>query len=133
MNFPLVTVATDSDLTLESDGNSVLQVTTASIRDTWPASAYSGDATTQTVCETASEASIEDNNMCFRSDVMVSSNDNKKMIVIESNGAPDHANMQGGEGVIPNTQAWPSAEGGSAETGTACGACGGCGCGACGG
>mmetsp|Transcript_5126 Transcript_5126/g.9309 ORF Transcript_5126/g.9309 Transcript_5126/m.9309 type:complete len:674 (+) Transcript_5126:116-2137(+) len=79
------------------------------IKDPWPESTYNGSATTQTICDSVSNASIEDNNMCFRSDVIVSTADFKEMFVIESNGCPDHANMEGESGTIKNSQEWPMA------------------------
>eukprot|EP00585_Thalassiosira_rotula_P013165 CAMPEP_0196129828 /NCGR_PEP_ID=MMETSP0910-20130528/414_1 /TAXON_ID=49265 /ORGANISM="Thalassiosira rotula, Strain GSO102" /LENGTH=647 /DNA_ID=CAMNT_0041389023 /DNA_START=267 /DNA_END=2210 /DNA_ORIENTATION=- len=79
------------------------------VKDPWPESAYNGSATTQTVCDSVFDASIEDNNLCFRSDVIVSMADFKEMFVIESNGCPDHGNMEGEPGNIENSQEWPMA------------------------
>ena len=108
--MPLVTVVyNDSDATAVG----IAQVTgNFIIKDPWPEEAYTGAATTQTLCETLSAADIDGNNMCFRSDVKVSKADTKGMFVIESNGCPDHSNMKGGSGIIANSQADPVVGGG---------------------
>ena len=106
----MTVVYEDDDFSVTSDGTAP-QVVSASVMDTWPddASVYSGADTTQEVCTDASEADIESNNMCFRSDVQVSKSDAKKMFVIESGGCPDHGNMKGGGGTIAiaNSQVTP--------------------------
>ena len=66
-------------------------------KDPWleePEKYFSGAPTTQAVCSKPSDGSIDGNNMCFRSDVVVSEKDD--MLVIESNGCPDHVSMTGG-------------------------------------
>ena len=111
----------DEDFFITSDG---FQVVSASVMDTWPddASVYSGADTTQEVCADASEADIEINNMCFRSDVLVSKSDAKKMFVIESGGCPDHDNMKGGSGTIANSQVTPgSSDVSDCNSGGTCG------------
>lgn len=109
--FPLVTIVYDDHDYAVTDDGSPPQVVSAVIKDPWSedgAAVYSGSGTTQTVCSSASDADIDKNNMCFRSDVKVSTADVKKMIVIESGGCPDHVNMKGGSGgVIKNDQALP--------------------------
>jgi len=105
MPFPLVEVVYD-DGSPSIDG--IVQLSGSPIiKDPWPESAYDGSPTDQTACYEKSEATLE-GNMCFRSDVMVSSADAKNMFVIESNGCPDHANMDGG-GAVANSQEWPMA------------------------
>ena len=104
----MTVVYDDDDFSVTSDG-SAPQVVSASVMDTWhdDAPVYSGADTTQEVCTDASEADIESNNMCFRSDVQVSKSDAKKMFIIESGGCPDHDNMKGGGGTIANSQVTP--------------------------
>lgn len=119
-HFPLVTVVYDEDdlLAVTSDG-ATPRVLNATIVDTWSedSSVYAGDDTTQTVCNTASEADVDANNLCFRSDVKVSKMDEKNMYVIESGGCPDHENMSGGSnGKVANSQIMPDRDCGAAVT-----------------
>ena len=112
VSFPLVTVVHDEGaVSVESDGGgTIVQVTDAVIKDPWPDDAYDGSETTQTICADVTVANIDVNNMCFRSDVQVSKSDVKSMFIIESNGCPDHSNMNGGPGTVANSQPWPLAE-----------------------
>eukprot|EP00581_Thalassiosira_minuscula_P009580 CAMPEP_0183704044 /NCGR_PEP_ID=MMETSP0737-20130205/1529_1 /TAXON_ID=385413 /ORGANISM="Thalassiosira miniscula, Strain CCMP1093" /LENGTH=284 /DNA_ID=CAMNT_0025930855 /DNA_START=117 /DNA_END=968 /DNA_ORIENTATION=- len=113
VSFPLVTVVHPDDaVVVTSDaGDDVVQVTNAVIKDTWSEDAYTGAETTQTYCADVTAADIEANNMCFRSDVEVSKADAKGMYVIESNGCPDHSNMNMGTGLISNSQPDPTGGG----------------------
>ena len=67
--------------------------------------------------------------MCMRSDIKVSTNDDKEMFVIESSGCPDHGNMKGGSGgTVPNDQVYPIETDGKPEAsgGSCCASCGAC-------
>jgi hypothetical protein len=126
-HFPLVTVVYDEDdlVAVTSDG-ATPQLLNATIVDTWSkdSSVYAGEDTAQTVCNTASEADMDANNLCFRSDVKVSKMDEKNMYVIESGGCPDHENMSGGSnGKVANSQIMPDQGCGAAVTWSA--SCGG--------
>ena len=95
--FPKVTVTYDEDLTTfdvdeKVSGGTVeiLQVFGANVSDPWEQNEdiYSGAATTQMLCEDSSAPDQETNNMCFRSDVLVSSfeSNGANFTVIESSG-----------------------------------------------
>lgn len=127
-DFPLVSVIyEDDDFSVTTYGTAP-QVVDATVQDPWTGNAaapYTGDATTQKICVNSFDANIDRNNMCFRSDVMVSKDDAKNMIVIESGGCPDHENMSGGSGKeIANTQPMPAGVDGGEPAGS-----GSCGCG----
>eukprot|EP00977_Amphora_coffeiformis_P007619 scaffold1684_cov214-Amphora_coffeaeformis.AAC.3 len=135
--FPKVVVEYEDELA--SDGEfGVLNAINATIRDPWwdtDGSYFTGEGTHQVVCVSAADADIDENNLCFRSDVIVSENPNS--YVIESNGCPDHANMQGSRGTIANPQGDHSATtsnetGGGGSCGGGCGGCSGCSGGGCG-
>ena len=116
--FPLVKIFYDeSDLATSDDGTTPVLLN-ATIADPWPLDApkYSGAATTYKICVKGSDADIDANNMCFRSDVAVSKFDAKNMIVVQSSGCPDHENMSGGSGKVPNSQTMPD-NGDSTSTG----------------
>ena len=145
-SFPKVTVVYEEQFSeVAEDG--VLKVSNATIGDPWdPAIAslvgtdavtdyWSGATTSQMVCREASEASIEGNNYCYRSDVLVTMDGEK--IVVESNGCPDHFNMQGSNGTVAHVQedlnfGWEDGTAVDGGCGGSCG-CGSCGCGSCGG
>lgn len=112
--FPRV-VATfdDSLLSTDEDGvPSVSAVTSLTYEepptDPWaenPEKYYSGAPTTQDVCMKLSDGDMF-NNMCFRSDVEIS--EEGDMLVIESNGCPDHMSMTGGSnGTVVNENEFP--------------------------
>jgi hypothetical protein len=126
-HFPLVNVVyEEDDLIAVGRAGAPPQVMNATIIDTWPkdSSVYTGSDTTQTIYKTASEADIDANNLCFRSDVKISKMEEKNMFVIESGGCPDHENMSGGSnGKIDNSQIMPTEDSGTAVTWSA--ACGG--------
>ena len=106
----------ESSVDLEAD-DSIPQVYDAVISDPWgdDDDVYSGEDTTQEVCVAAADADIDSNNYCMRSDVKVRAGSNG-MIVIESNGCPDHDNMFGGSGLIPTTQEEPASNEGEGVT-----------------
>lgn len=101
--FPMVEVTFDDAQVVSTDEDGVPSVasvtsmtTVAPKEDPWaaePDKYYSGAPTTQAVCAKPSDGNA-DNNMCFRSDVVISAEED--MLVIESNGCPDHMNMMGG-------------------------------------
>lgn len=130
--FPRVTVVYDTELTEENE-EGMLQVMNATIKDPWDVVAedgmdyYSGANTTQVLCSDSTSPDILGNNMCFRSDVAVSVQAGSGNIVIESNGCPDHDNMVGSNGTIPNFQEDPTSVM-MYEESSSCGG-GGCGCG----
>lgn len=110
----MVEVVFEDSQVVSTDTDGVPTVSTVSItyepaKDPWaenPDEYYSGAPTTQAVCFKPSDGNIEKNNMCFRSDVEVSVEDD--MLVIESNGCPDHMSMMGGsEGTIPDENEFP--------------------------
>lgn len=114
--FPKVEVVFEDSQVVSTDADGVPSVSTvtslttvAPPMDPWaenPEKYYSGAPTTQAVCNKPSDGSIEKNNMCFRSDVEVSEEDD--ILVIESNGCPDHMNMMGGSnGTIEDTNEFP--------------------------
>jgi hypothetical protein len=116
--FPKVEVVFEDSQVVSTDADGVPSVSTVTslttvappmAMDPWaenPEKYYSGAPTTQAVCNKPSDGSIEKNNMCFRSDVEVSEEDD--ILVIESNGCPDHMNMMGGSnGTIEDTNEFP--------------------------
>jgi len=107
----------ETSVDLQADADPIPQIFDAVISDPWgdDDDVYSGEDTSQKVCSDASEADIESNNYCFRSDVVVKAG-SKGMIVIESNGCPDHDNMLGGSGLISTTQKEPAFDGGKELT-----------------
>ena len=80
-DFPRATV--EYEETLQGEFG-VLNAINATIRDTWDNSHYDGANVHQVICEDVSDADIESNNLCFRSDVVVS--ELGDTYVIESNG-----------------------------------------------
>ena len=129
--FPKVTVDYDEGAAVLVNG--VLNVANATIRDPWDDSKYDGADTYQVVCPDGMSADINANNYCFRSDVEVSLIADGTKIVIESNGCPDHENMQNGSGIIPNTQDEAPSAAECDGTGGECGdgICGSCASGKC--
>lgn len=104
-HFPLVKVVYDDDnFSVTSDGTPP-QVVDVTVTDPWSTDhpAFTGADVTQTICNDASEADIDENNMCFRSDISVTKSED--MFIIESGGCPDHGNMKGGSGgTVTNNQ-----------------------------
>lgn len=95
--FPKVRVTYDEDLaTMDFDvkvgggTEEFLHVFDATVADPWEGNEeiYSGSATTQMLCDDSSAPDKETNNMCFRSDVMISSfeSNGQNHTVIESSG-----------------------------------------------
>ena len=95
--FPKVTVTYDEELaTMDvaekiSGGTvEVLNVFGATVRDPWEENEeiYSGANTTQMLCEDSTSPDKDTNNMCFRSDVVVSSyeSNGQNFTIIESSG-----------------------------------------------
>lgn len=107
----------ENSVVLESDADSIPQIFDAVISDPWgdDDDVYSGEDTSQQLCNDASDADIDSNNYCMRSDVKVKAGSNG-MIVVESNGCPDHDNMLGGSGLISTTQKEPAFDGGKGVT-----------------
>jgi len=104
-DFPKVTVTYDENLAEteidEATGNEIILAYDAVISDPWESSEkLNGDPTSQAVCPDSTAPDIEANNMCFRSDIEVSSfeSNGTSIIVIESSGCPTHENMQGSKG-----------------------------------
>lgn len=113
--FPKVVAVFDDSQVVSTDADGVPSVSTvtsltyeAPPKDPWaenPDKYYSGAPTTQAVCNKPSDGRWF-NNLCFRSDVEVSVEDG--MLVIESNGCPDHMSMTGGsDGTIENENEFP--------------------------
>ena len=94
----------DDNFSVTSDGTPP-QVVDVTVTDPWSTDhpAFTGADVTQTICNDASEADIDENNMCFRSDISVTKSED--MFIIESGGCPDHGNMKGGSGgTVTNNQ-----------------------------
>ena len=119
--FPMVVVTFDDTQVVSTDEDGVPSVaavtsmtTVAAKEDPWaanPGKYYSGAPTTQAVCAKPSDGDIQ-NNMCFRSDVVVSDDEEDDMLVIESNGCPDHMNMMGGSnGTVKDENEFPCEDG----------------------
>ena len=92
-DFPKVTVTYDEALATtevdETTGADVVVAVEATIQDSWEGGDfYSGAPTTQILCEDSTSPDKEANNLCFRSDVVVSSfeSNGKNQTVIESSG-----------------------------------------------
>ena len=128
--FPKVTIVYDEELAAAGD-NGILQVMNATVVDPWEGTEYfSGANTTQILCPDSNSPDVEANNLCFRSDVVVSVSDDS--FVIESNGCPDHDNMMGSNGTIANFQEDPMMVMLGAEEADACNPCGSDACNPCG-
>lgn len=100
--FPKVTVTYDEELTtmdvdekISGGTVEVLNVFGATVRDPWEENdeIYSGANTTQMLCEDSNSPDKEANNMCFRSDVVLSSyeSNGQNYTVIESSGCVSKA------------------------------------------
>lgn len=82
---PFTLVVVEYEETQDGDYGA-LNVINAIVRDVddWDSSYYKGGDTYQLICEDASEANLGSNNLCFRSDVVVT--EAADMYTIESNG-----------------------------------------------